>query len=81
MTNKEMKGQTVTKMIKGQEVTGTYIDANTIYVHGIGTVSSVGELDLKNLIKDLMGLPSFWRQVIFFMPFFIDTYNSISVEV
>lgn len=51
----------VTKIVKGKELTGTYVDENTIYIKGLGTVKKSGELDLKNFIKDAMSLPSFWR--------------------
>jgi hypothetical protein len=51
----------VTKVVKGKELTGTYVNENTIHIKGLGTVKRSGELDLKNFIKDAMGLPSFWR--------------------
>ncbi|WP_165770717.1 hypothetical protein [Bacillus cereus] len=51
----------VVKEIKGQKLTGTYIDENTITIEGLGKVKKTGELDLKNFIKDAMSLPSFWR--------------------
>lgn len=60
MTDANMTKQ-VTKVIKGTELTGTYVDENTIHIKGLGTVKKSGELDLKNLIKDIMSLPSFWR--------------------
>jgi len=53
--------KTVTKIIKGTELKGTYVDENTIHIKGLGTVKKTGELDLKNLINDVMSLPSFWR--------------------
>jgi len=53
--------KTVTKIIKGTELKGTYVDENTIYIEGLGTVKKTGELDLRNFIKDAMSLPSFWR--------------------
>jgi hypothetical protein len=41
----------VTKMIKGKELTGTYVDEKTIIIEGIGKVTKVGELDLGSLLR------------------------------
>lgn len=51
----------VVKEIKGQQLTGTYIDDKTIIIEGLGKVTKVGELDLRQFIKDAMSLPAFWR--------------------
>jgi hypothetical protein len=67
MINKQTDNDTdkiprvVTKEIKGNMLTGTYIDENTIIIDGIGNVRKVGELDMRQFIRDAMSLPSFWR--------------------
>jgi hypothetical protein len=51
----------IKKVINGKELTGTYLDEKTIIIEGIGKVTKIGELDLKQFIKDAMSLPSFWK--------------------
>jgi hypothetical protein len=51
----------VVKEIKGQQLTGTYLDEKTIIIEGLGKVTKVGELDLRQFIRDAMSLPAFWR--------------------
>ncbi|WP_179123907.1 hypothetical protein [Paraliobacillus ryukyuensis] len=48
-----------TKVIKGKETKGTYLDDDTIYIEGIGKVTKTGELDLRQFIRNAMALPSF----------------------